>query len=426
MRRAFSIACNGKPGPVYVEFPEELDSTDIPRYIPATRPIKFSGDPECISEAANLMLKSDRPVIISGGGAIASKAFQEIPELAELICAPIFASPTGRGIVSEDHPLVLGSTGAYRNEIADKFYDEADLVISVGFRFEQVESLKFNWFPKAAKLIQIDIDPFEIGKNFVPDMAVVGDAKLVVRQLIEALRRNMEKRSSKSMPRVQELMEAKREYEAAIEKEVENTIPISAARVLRDLGKIFGKDTILALENGAIDIWAYVFPYYKTLDVGPCVGAVDGFNCMGAGVAAAIGAKITIPNKKVACTTGDGAFQMLMHELPITVQYRAPVTFIVFNNHALGWVRYGQRILLKERFVDTDFEIVPDFTKFAESCKCYGEKVEKPDQVTLALRKALQANQEGKSAVLDIIMPNDWWDRQPKAWAENMKVTTKL
>jgi acetolactate synthase-1/2/3 large subunit len=426
LRRAFSIACNGKPGPVYLEFPEELEATNIPPYVPSIRPIRTAGSPERVSEAADFLLKSHRPVIISGGGAISSKAFQEIPELAELLCAPIFTSPTGRGIVPEDHPLILGSTGAYRNEIADRFYGEADLVISVGFRFELVESLKFNWFPKSAKLIQIDIDSFEIGRNLIPDVAIVGDAKLVLRQIIEALKEKMEKKPLKSMPRLQEIIKAKKEYEDAIEKEIEGCTPVSAARVLRDLGRVFGKDTILALENGAVDIWAYFFPFYKMLEMGPAVGAVDGLNCMGAGVAGAIGAKITVPGKKVACITGDGAFQMLMHELPVTVQYKAPVTFIVFNNFALGWVKYGQKVLLKERFIDTDFDIVPDFTKFAESCKCYGEKVEKPDQVTAALKRALHANQDGQSAVLDIIMPSDWWNRQPKAWTENMTIGTKL
>ena len=426
LRRAFSIACNGKPGPVYLEFPEELESTNIPSYVPSIRPIRTAGAPERISQAAELVLSSHRPVMIAGGGAISSKAFQEIPELAELLCAPIFTSPTGRGIVSEDHPLVLGSTGGYRNEIADKFYVDADLVISIGFRFELVESLKFNWFPKAAKLIQIDIDPYEIEKNLIPDVAIVGDAKVVLRQLIDALKGKMEKRALTSMPRVQDIVKAKEEYEAAIEKEIEESDLISAAQVLRNLGRVFGKDTILALENGAVDIWAYVFPFYKMLDVGPAVGAVDGLNCMGAGVAGAIGAKLTLPDKKVVCTTGDGAFQMLMHELPVTVEYKAPVTFLVFNNFALGWVKYGQKVLLKERFIDTSFDIVPDFTKFAESCKCYGERVEKHKDVLGALKRALEANRDGQSAILDIIMPDDWWNRQPKAWMENMTIGTKL
>jgi acetolactate synthase-1/2/3 large subunit len=419
LRRAFSISCNGKPGPVYVEFPGDLDEAAvIPRYVPSTRPIRTAGDPERVREAADLITKSQTPVIISGGGALSSGAFKEVPMLAEILFAPIFTTPTGRGIVSEDHPLAVGLTGVYRNEIADNVYANADLLISIGFRFELLETMKFNWLPKSAKLIQIDIDPFEIGKHFLADVAIVGDAKLVLQQIIDVVREKTKRGPFTEMPRVKELVKAKQDYESAIDSELAGVVPVSAARVVKELGKIFGKNTILANENGAVDIWSYIFPYYKVLDVGPCVGAFDQLNCMGAGVASAIGAKITVPSKKVVCTTGDGAFQMLMHELPVTAQYNAPVTFVIFNNFALGWTKYGQKVLFKERFIDTDFKTVPDYVKFAESCKCYGERIEKPDQIASSLKNALRANGEGKSAVLDIVLPPNWWDWQPKSWIE--------
>jgi len=409
MRRAFFLALNGKPGPIYVEIPSNvgLKKVEMPRYIPADRRIRPNGDPERIKAAADLLLKAERPVIVAGGGVVLSGASKELVELAELLGIPVLTTPCGRGSIPEDHALALGLVGLYRTRVGKKTYQEADLLISIGSRNEEFQSGVWRFFPEGARFIQVDIDPFEIGRNWIPDMAVVGDAKLVLKDLIKKVSAEVKAKKLEEMPRVVKLIEAKKEYEAEIEAECSTeATPIKTKRVMKELNKVFGQDTILVNENGSQDLWSYYCPYYRVLNVGDCIPPAEQ-TCMGFGIAAAIGAKLTRPDKKVVCTTGDGAFQMFMKELPTAVQYSAPVTWIVLNNFSLGWIKFIQKIL-DERYIAVDFEAQPDFVKVAEACKSYGERVEKPAEIEQALRNALKANFEGIPAVLDFIV--DPWD----------------
>ncbi|MEM2110707.1 MAG: thiamine pyrophosphate-binding protein [Candidatus Bathyarchaeia archaeon] len=409
MRRAFSIAANGKPGPVFVEIPSDvgLAKVEMPSYTRAIYPLRFTGDHEKVKAAADLIVKSERPVIVAGGGVVLSGAFQELIEFAELLAIPVLTTASGRGSIPEDHPLALGLVGLYRTKVGKMIYQRSDLLITIGSRNETESSGNWMYFPENARYIQIDIDPFEIGRNWVPDVAIVGDAKLVLRDLISATSAKIKIKNFESMPRVKELVRAKNEFEAEVEAECRtDAIPIKTKRIVRELNKVFGKDTILVNENGCQDLWSYYCPYYKVLNIGDCI-PMDHQTCMGFGVAAAIGAKLTKPEKKVVCTTGDGAFQMFMKEMPTAVQYSAPVTWVVLNNFSLGWVKYIQRAL-NEKYCCVDFESQPNFVKLAEANACYGERVEKPAEIEVALKNALKKNKEGIPAVLDCII--DPWD----------------
>jgi acetolactate synthase-1/2/3 large subunit len=170
------------------------------------------------------------------------------------------------------------------------------------------------------------------------------------------------------------------------------------------LNEVFGKNTILSNENGSQDLWSYYFPYYKVLDQGACMGMPEQ-TCFGLGVVGAIAAKLTRPDMKVVCTTGDTAFQFSMKEVPTAVQYEAPVTWVVFNNFGLGWERYYQKYWLSGRFTSTEFTAQPDFVKIAEANKCYGERIEKPEDIKPALRRAMDANERGRQpAILEFIV----------------------
>lgn len=416
-QRACSIACNGRPGPVYIEIPSDLFAPrEYPEYIPSIRPIRIRADPSQISAAAEVILKSERPIVVCGGGALSSAAYTEVKEFAELLGMPVFTTPTGRGIIPEDHPLAAGQIGIYRDEkLASKWFEESDLVISIGCRWESLESGRWWWFPPKAKFIQIDIDFDEIGRSWWPNVAVVGDAKMVLRDLIDALIQKVEKKKLDDMPRVKELVEAKKVREAEIDAELSNKTNITSLAVVRELNKVFGKDTILSCENAALDLASYYFPYYKVLDAEPQVGIWDSMNIMGGGICAAIAAKIVKPDKKVVCTAGDGAFQMYMHEVVTSVQYNAPITVVIMNNRCIGWSKYSQ-IAHFDRVKDADFEVSYDFVKFAEASKCYGERVEKANELRGAMENALKANKEGKTAILDVIFPEKWWEDQPEAW----------
>ena len=412
MRRAFSLATQGKPGPVYVDIPRDTGAEEITpaSYVPVEYPLRTSGDPQKIKEAAALLLKARRPVLVPGGGAVSSRAFDEVKKIVELLSLPLMTTPCGRGILSEEHPMACGLVGLYFSEIGEKVYGEADLLMTLGSRNEDFQSGEQRFFPKGAKYIQVDIDPEEMGRNWVPDVAVAGDIKLVLQALLRELQRAGVKKG-KPNPRMAKLLKAKEAYEARVKKEClsDSSIPLKTKRIVRELYEVFGKDTILANENGSQDLWSYYWPYYKVGNINSCVAPGEQ-TCMGGGCSAAIGAKLAMPERDVVCTTGDGAFQMFMKELATAAQHKAPVTYVVLNNFSLGWIKFAQRNR-GNRFISTDYMVQPDFVKIAEASQCYGERVEKPEEIRPALERALKATRKGVPAVLDFVV--DGWDFAP-------------
>jgi len=408
IHRAFSVAINGQPGPVYLEIPYDVSGitkyalTDVtlPEYVPAQK-VRVAADQELIGEATKLILKSARPVLVVGNGAVQSGAAEEFKEFIELLGIPFLTTPGGRGILPETHPLALGVCGLYRTKVGKAVYNNADLLITIGTRNEAFQTHSWQDFPRGARFIQIDIAPFEIGRNWMPDIGIVGDARLVLRQFIEATGARAKKPEDfRTMPRVKEIIKAKNDFakEVAAECLVDAT-PFPAKRAVYELTQVFGENTILVSENGSQDSWAYCFPYCTLLEGSEWVPVAEQ-TCMGMGVAGAIAAKLAKPEKKVVCVTGDGAFQMYMKELPTAVQYNAGCTWVVLNNSALGWVKHNQ---LENTGWDTaTFKVQPDFVKWAEACQCYGRRVEKPPEVKPALEEALKVNQKGIPAVIDI------------------------
>lgn len=409
MRRAFYLATNGKPGPVYVEIPTDvaLRKADIPAYPSTTlRVPRPAGNPLDIEAAAEMLAQARRPLIVAGGGTILSGAQDALQRLVELRKAPVMTTPSGRGSIPEDHPLALGLVGLYLTKVGEKAFDSADLLVTVGSRNEEFQTAAWRYFPKGARYVQIDIDPFEIGRNWVPDTAVVGDAGLVLAQLVGAL----EHRKGWDAAWGEGLAKEMAAYRVAVDEDcLDNSLPIRSKRVVKELNRVFGGDAILSVENGSQDLWAYYCPYYQVTSGGACISPGEQ-TCMGFGVAAAIGAKLAMPHKRVVCTTGDGAFQMFMKELPTAVQYDAPVTWVVLDNDSLGWIKYTQK-RLGERYIATDYEVQPDFVAIAKANRCYGERIERPEDIRPALERALKANDEGVPAVLDFAV--DTWTFGP-------------
>lgn len=413
MRRAFSLAANGKPGPVFIEIPKDVGQREanFPPYTPAVYPYRTRGDLRQIEKAVTMLMEAKCPVLVVGGGAVNSRAFEEVKVLAETLAIPIMTTPCGRGIISEGHPLALGLVGLYFSELGEKVYGGADLIMTIGSRNEDFQSGQQKFFPRRAKYIQVDIDPEELGRNWLPDVAILGDAKLVLKDmLVEILARKQKKGEEIRKKRMENILKAKRRQEMKVKKEcATRAIPLQTKRIIWELNEVFGADTILVNENGSQDLWSYYFPYYKVLAPNSCVAPGEQ-TCMGFGVAAAIGAKLAVPEKKVVCVTGDGAFQMFMKELPTTRQYHAPVTYVVLNNYCLGWVKFNQKRRSKH-WVAVDFEVQPDFVGVAKACQCYGERVQTPEAIRPALQRAFKANEEGVTAVLEFIV--DPWDFAP-------------
>ena len=410
IHRAFSIAMNGQPGPVFLELPYDVGGSFIrheqfeigqPEYVPAKR-IRMAADSELINEALGLLLKAEQAVVVAGNGAILSRAGAEFREFVELLGIPFLTTPGGRGILSEEHPLAIGVMGIYRTKVGKRVYSDATLVITVGTRNEYLQTHGWKDFPKGAKFIQIDIAPFEIGRNWMPDVGIVGDAKIVLQQLIDAIKEKTGKgKSFEEMPQVKEIVKVKEEFEREVEAEcMAEATPIPAKRIVYELSKVFGKNTILVNENGSQDCWSYCFPYYKVQDGSECVPVAEQ-TCMGMGVVGAIVAKLTKPEKKVVCVTGDGAFQMYMKELPTAAQYNVGCTWVVLNNSALGWVKSLQ--MESTGWDVATFKVQPDLVKWAEACNCYGRRIEKSSEIRPALEQALEVNKKGIPAVLDFV-----------------------
>jgi acetolactate synthase-1/2/3 large subunit len=341
-------------------------------------------------------------VVIAGNGTVLSGASKEFREFVELLGVPFLTTPGGRGILSEDHPLALGLSGLYRTKVGKKVYDHADLIMTIGTRNENFQTHGWKDFPKGAKFIQVDISSFEIGRNWIPDIGIVGDARTVIGQLIDAIKQKTgETNDFKKLPRTREIVEAKKEFEKEVEAEcMVETTPIPAKRIVYELSRVFAKNTILVNENGSQDIWSYCFPYYKLQDQSECVPVAEQ-TCMGMGVVGAIAAKLTRPDNNVVCVTGDGAFQMYMKELATARQYNVGCTWVVLNNSAFGWPKFDEMETVG--WNTATFEFQPDFVKWAEACNCFGKRIEKPLEIRSGMEEALEANRDGIPAVLDFV-----------------------
>jgi acetolactate synthase I/II/III large subunit len=405
LERAFQLARTGKPGPVFVEVPADVagSEAEIPAYRRPFEELRAAGDPAAVAAAAELLANAERPVIVAGGGVGLSGAEAALVALAERLQAPVVTTPSGRGSISESHPLAFGAVGLYRTESSARPYDQSDAVLFVGTRMEEFQSGLWKLVPGGARFVQVDVDPFEIGRNIRPDAAVVGDSRLVLEQLAARVP------AVASRPWTVDCIAFREEFEARVDRECAAEGPVlKTKQIVHALNDAFG-DYVLVNENGGQDLWSYYCPYAKVTAHRGCVAPAEQ-TCMGFGVAAAVGAKLARPEAHVVCVTGDGAFQMYMQELATAVQYRAPVVWIVLNNASLGWCKWIQRAT-GERYLATDFEAQVDFVAVAQACGAHAERLDAPAQVHDALRRAREACDSGVPAVLDCTI--DTWDYPP-------------
>ena len=407
IRRAIQIATSGKPGPVYVELPgdvayAEAESLD---YVPAPKIEPPAPNPIAIREAAALIKTARKPLIVTGGGAYLSGAGDAIGELASKYGIAVQTTPAGRSTVAETHPLFTGVVGLYRTTLSREIYEESDLIITAGARMEEFQG---GFLPRPAepKIIQIDIDPFEIGRNWRPDVAIESDCRLA----IEAL--NAELASQGHIGQATRIEKVQSRRAAAIANaaadamsEIERgTLPLSGKSVVHMINQVFTEKTILVKENGGQDLWVYYWPYYQVNERNCCVAPAEQ-TAMGYGVIGAMAAKLARPDHYVVSTSGDGAFQMSIHELGTAAQNKLPVTWVVLDDGAFGWVQWIQRRELDDRIVATDFEPSVDLVAIARASGCSAERLENASDLRAALERAKAANDAGKPHVL--VVPID-------------------
>lgn len=399
VRNAFHIASTGRPGPVLIDLPRDVTSSEISSSFkyPSTVKLRgykptYKGHPSKIAEIAGLIQKSKRPVIYAGGGILGSNASEELLQLAETLSAPVTNTFMGLAGFPGDHPLFLGMLGLHGTRYANMAVTECDLLIGLGARFDDRVTMNINRFAPNATVIHIDIDPAEIGKIVSVHVPLVGDVKLVLKALLPLLEKTDR---SDWLARLKELRE---QY------------PLTYARngglkpqfIVEQLSRATGGDAIVATDVGQHQMW--VAQYYRFKRPRTLVSS-GGLGTMGFGLPAAIGASVGSPGSKVILVTGDGSIQMTLQELGTMMEQQLPIKIFIFNNFALGMVRQLQEFYCEGRYMAVDFKFHPDFVMLAKAYGIAGHTIENEEDAARLIPEILAA--PGPAIVNCLIPPQE-------------------
>ena len=391
---AFHIASTGRPGAVLVDIAKDAlqkettfnypKSVSLAGYNPVVEPKS-----EAISDAAALIAQSKKPVLYVGGGVIKADAAKELMQLAEITGAPVVTTLMARGAFPDSHKQHLGMPGMHGTVAAVTALQKADLLITLGARFDDRVTGKLSTFAPNAKIIHADIDPAEIGKNRHADVAVVGDLKNVLRALVPATKVALAKSAPDLTPWLNEVYGWRSKFPLGYDKPSDGSV--SPQYVIERIGKISGPDTIFAAGVGQHQMWASQFIGYEKPRTWLNSG---GLGTMGYAVPAAMGAKVGAPDTTVWAIDGDGCFQMTNQELVTCALNNIPIKVAVINNESLGMVRQWQTLFYNQRYSNTDLHSkrIPDFKMLAEAMGCVGLRCETPADVDKTIEAAMAIN----------------------------------
>ncbi len=386
---AFLLSSTNRMGPVLIDVPkdifyEEVDLDSYQRFSLKGYNVR-SGEPHpySIKKAVGLILVSERPVIIAGGGVIASNGGEELVRLAELIMAPVATTLMGKGSIPETHPLSVGMVGMHGKGECNLTVEAADLIIAVGVRFTDRSTGNLEKFGEGAKVIHIDIDPAEIGKNVRVDVPIVADARKTLATLAKKLGEVGSKRGENDWTR--RLREIKSQYSDKYKEADGGLRPSKLLRLLRE--GIPGK-AIVTTGVGQNQMWAAL--HFQALEPRTFITS-GGLGAMGFGLPASIGAKVAAPDRPIFNIDGDGGFIMTEQDLATAVVEKIPTVSIILNNRVLGMVRQWQCMFCDKRYSQTDLGKVPDFVKLAEAYGAEGVRVESYREFETAIRRSLRA-----------------------------------
>ena len=433
-REAFKIMREGRPGPVLIDLPLDVQKEEI-EYDPevdAPLPIlRMPPNAKQVQRAVDMLLAAEKPVMLLGGGVIVAEACKEFVALAEALQVPVVTSYMGKSGIPWNHPLMAGHVGIQCNtRSGNRVFLDSTLVLAVGARFNDRHTGDVKIYKGGRKFIHVDIDPGQIGKNIMPDLGICADAKLTLQALLdEVKRRNVKRQPTKlDISQIRSKMERKTDYD---------NIPIKPQRVFKEINEFFGEETVFVTCIGLNQIWSGQFQKIsKPRHYLDCGGAGP----LGWDMPASIGAKVARPDKAVVDVVGDFGFQFCMDALPVAVMYKVPFVIVVLNNGYLGLIRQAEKYMY-----DMNFEVqiwydslravmaeqVPvamaagrrgavsveratqvaenegrgfDFVKFAEACGAAGERVSDPKEIKAALKRAVES---GLPYVVDIIMERE-------------------
>ena len=393
---AFHIASTGRPGPVLVDIAKDAlqkmtdfkypTSVSLKGYQPRIEP-----NAQSIADAAALIAQSSKPVFYVGGGVIKADAHRELLEIANLLGAPVVTTLMARGAFPDSHPLHLGMPGMHGTVAAVTALQKADLLITLGARFDDRVTGKLSTFAVNAKVIHCDVDPAEIHKNRFADVPVIGDVKQTLQALIPALKAALAKNQPDLSAWLRQMNSLKSSYPLGYDQPSDGSL--SPQYVIERLGKISGPNAIFTSGVGQHQMWAAQFISYENPRTWLNSG---GLGTMGYAVPAAMGAKVGAPDTTVWAIDGDGCFQMTNQELVTCALNNIPVKIAIINNESLGMVRQWQTLFYEGRYSNTSLESkrVPNFPMLAEAMGCVGLSCERPEDVDATIEKAMSINDQ--------------------------------
>jgi len=397
VRKGFYIARTGRPGPVLIDVPKDVqqdgaemefpDEFSIRGYHPWTDP-----DVGAIREAVGMLLESEKPVILAGGGTIISGAFSELQSVAEALCVPVVTTFKGKGAFPENHPLSLGPIGMHGHAEANRLMSEADCVLAIGTRFSDRSVGTFEEFERNLKIIHIDVDPAEIGKNQRTQVAIVGDVRASLRVMIKALSSLPAKKADGSVW-LRHVREVKQYWHDNLKI---HPGELGAAKILRKLRELLPPEAVVTTEVGQHQMWASLF--FDVISPGTFFSST-GLGTMGWGFPAAIGAKVARPGVPVVDIAGDGSFNMTENSLATCMTEDIPVIVFLVNNYSLGMVAQWQRTFYDRRMIGVDQRSCPDYVKLAESYGAQGLRAESMPELESSIKAALSSE---VATVIDI------------------------
>ena len=401
IKTSFEIAKSGRPGPVLIDVPKEVQEGDLKSFnndliqTPGYNPT-LKGNIKQIKKARDLIAASKRPMILAGAGVIISNACCELQTLSEKINAPVMTSLLGKGAIDESDDLALGMLGMHGRKVSNDYVNQSDLLIAVGVRFSDRTTGRIDSFIPDTKLIHIDIDPAEIGKNVDVDLPIVGDA----RNILSSLNKLLEKHSVSSEVKQWsgKVKKAKNDLKPRMSYD---DVPLKPQRVIKEISEVLNPESILTTDVGQNQMWAAHF--FETQKPRKFISS-GGLGTMGFGFPAAIGAKIACPDDNVVSINGDGGFLMVCQELATVKDYDIPVIAVVLENRTLGMVYQWQSLLYDGRHSQTQFKDSPDFVKLAESFGINALRITKPGETADAVKKAIKDNE---AILLDIVVDSE-------------------
>ncbi len=394
MREAFRIAKEGRPGPVLIDVPKDIQVAKFdfePKKIEEPVPVSVRLRDKDLEKAARLIKASERPMCYIGGGVIRADASDKLNEFIEMIDAPVGSSLMGLGAVDSSSPRFTGMIGMHGTRLSNLTINRCDLLIVIGARFSDRVISKSSTFAKQAKIVQIDVDPAEFNKNIMTEVHVVADIKVALRKLMDKIASKLDHKEW-----METVERGRKRYPVKVSSDAKRP-----KEILEALDKVFPADGYVTTEVGQHQMWAAQFLHSRKPHHYLTSG---GLGTMGYGTGAAIGAQVSHPDKRVINIAGDGSFRMNANELATIARYKLPVMILIMNNHALGMVRQWQALFYDGHYSETTLDTPLDWVKLAEAYGVKGMRIMPDDDPEEILKKAVALNE---AVVIEAIIPSD-------------------